>query len=188
VHVPKAGYIIDGGFAAQLAPVLDHHGIRYVKVAGEPRVDVEAFRATKVTFEPPFEQRTRVALEGAWAAETRKLDRGAIYVPLDQKSVRLIVHLLDPAGPDSFAQWGFVTAAFERKEYIEAYVIEEQARRMLEHDPKLRAQFEAAIAADPELAKSTERKRDWFYRRHPAWDEKYNLLPIYRTDRAITGT
>jgi hypothetical protein len=188
VRVPRAGYIIDGGFAAQLAAVLDHHGIRYVAIRGEPRVDVEAFRATKVTFQPPFEARTRVAFEGAWAAETRTLDRGAIYVPLDQKSVRLIVHLLDPAGPDSLAQWGFLTAAFERKEYIEAYVIEEQARQMLERDPKLRAQFEAALAADPELEKSAERKRDWFYRKHPAWDERYNLLPVYRTDRAITGT
>jgi hypothetical protein len=188
VRVPRAGYIIDGGFAAQLAPVLDHHGIRYLKIAGEPRVDIEAFRATKVDFQPPFEAHMRVALEGKWAAETRTLDRGAIYVPLDQKCVRLIVHLLDPAGPDSFAQWGFVTAAFERKEYIEAYVIEEQARQMLERDPELRAQFEAAIAADPELAKSVDRKREWFYRKHPAWDERFNLLPIYRTDRAITGS
>ncbi len=182
VRVPRAGYVIDGGFAAELAPVLDHHGIRYQTIAGQPRVDVETFRATTVTFLPPFEARTRVALEGAWSAESRTLDRGAIFIPLDQKSVRLIVHLLDPAGPDSFAQWGFVTAAFERKEYMEAYVVEEQARALLERDPSLRAQFDAAVAADAELAKSPEKKREWFYRRLPAWDERYNLLPIYRID------
>jgi hypothetical protein len=187
VRVPRAGYIIDGAFAAQLSPVLDHHGIRYVAIAGQPRVDIEAFRATKTTFLPPFEGRTRMTLEGAWARETRTLDRGAIYVPLDQPSVRLIVHVLDPAGPDSFAQWGFVTPAFERKEYIESYVIEEQARAMLERDPSLRTKFEAALAADPELAGSVERKREWFYRRHPSWDERYNLLPIYRADTAPTG-
>lgn len=66
---------------------------------------------------------------------------------------------------------------------MESYVAEEQARLMLERDPSLRAQFDAALAADPELAKSPERRRDWFYRRHPAWDERYNLLPIYRIDR-----
>jgi len=120
--------------------------------------------------------------------ETRTLDKGAIFVPLDQSLVQLIVHLLDPGGPDSFAQWGFLTNAFERKEYMEAYVIEEQARQMLERDPQLRAQFDAAVAADPELAKSPEKKREWFYRRHPAWDEKYNLLPIYRSDRVVTGS
>jgi len=187
-RVPRAGYIIDGGFAAQLAPVLDYHGIRYTKIAGQPRVDVEAYRATKVTFMPPFEGRTRVTLEGAWAKETRTLARGAIFVPLDQSLVQLIVHLLDPGGPDSLAQWGFVTTAFERKEYMEAYVVEEQARQMLARDPQLRAQFDAAVAADPELAKSPEKKREWFYRKHPAWDEKYNLLPIYRSDRAVTGS
>ncbi|HEY5928525.1 MAG TPA: M14 family zinc carboxypeptidase [Kofleriaceae bacterium] len=186
-RVPKVGYIIDGGFAAQLAPLLDRHGIRYMRIAGTPRVDVEAFRATKVKFEQPFEGRTRVELTGAWAGEARTLDQGAIFVSLNQPLVRLIVHLMDPAGPDSFAQWGFVTTAFERKEYIEGYVIEDQARQMLDKDPSLRAQFDAAVAADPELAKSPERKRDWFYRRHPAWDDKYNLLPIYRSDRELTG-
>lgn len=186
-RVPRGGYIIDGGYAARLAPVLAHHGIRYTKLDGEPRVDVEAFRATKVIFEPPFEGRTRVVLDGAWAPETRTLVRGAIFVPSNQPNLRLIVHLLDPAGPDSFAQWGFVTTAFERKEYMESYVIEDQARAMLERDPALRAQFDAAVAADAELASSPERKREWFYRRHPAWDERYNLLPIYRSDRELTS-
>jgi hypothetical protein len=185
VRVPREGYVVDGGFAAQLAPVLDHHGIRYERVAGQPRIAAEVYRATNATFEPPFEGRTRVVLEGAWQAETRTLDRGAIFVPLSQGSVRLIVHLMDPASPDSLAAWGFVTPAFERKEYMEPYVVEQQAREMLEREPSLRAQFEAAIASDPELAESPERRRDWFYRRHPAWDERYMLLPIYRLDRRL---
>ena len=95
---------------------------------------------------------------------------------------------MDPAGPDSFAQWGFFLSAFERKEYMESYVAEEQARKLLEREPTLRAQFDAAVAADPELAKSPERKREWFYRHHPAWDERYNLLPIYRTERDLKGS
>lgn len=186
-HVPRAGYIIDGGEAALLAPVLAHHGIRTQRIEGQPRVAVEAYRATSVKFLPPFEGRLRVALAGTWHTETRSLDRGAVFVPLDQKSVRLIVHLMDPASPDSLAQWGFLISAFERKEYIETYVIEAEAERMLAADPGLRAQFDAAVAADAELATSPEKKREWFYRRHPAWDERYQLLPIYRTDTAITG-
>lgn len=75
---------------------------------------------------------------------------------------------------------------FERKEYIEPYVIEAAAREMLATQPALRAEFEAAIAADPALAKSAEAKREWFYRRHPSWDERTNLLPVYRTD-AVFG-
>jgi hypothetical protein len=116
----------------------------------------------------------------------RTLDRGAIFISLHQPNVRLIVHLLDPAGPDSFAQWGFVQSAFERKEYMEAYVAEQAAREILAKDPSLRAKFDAAIAADPEMAKSPEKRLEFFYKLHPAWDERVNLLPIYRVDAPLT--
>jgi hypothetical protein len=153
-------------------------------VTGQPKLAAETFRATKVTFAPPFEGRTRVALEGAWAAETRTLDQGAIFIPIAQPLARLIVQLLDPAGPDSLAQWGVFTTAFERKEYMESYVAEELARKMLAADPGLRATFDAAVAADPELAKSSEKRLDWFYARSLAWDERFNLLPVFKLDRA----
>jgi hypothetical protein len=183
VQVPREGYIIDGGWAALVAPVLDRHGIQYTRIAGQPKAVVDAFRATQVTFEPPFEGRTRIKLAGAWTRETRTLDQGAIFVSLGQRKVRLIVHLLDALAPDSLAQWGHLVTAFERKEYMESYVAEEVARDALAKDPTLRAQFDAALAADAELAKSPAKRLEWFYRRHPAWDDRYNLVPIYRTDR-----
>jgi len=183
VNVPREGYIIDGGFAAVVAPILDRHGIAYAKVNGQPKVAVDVWRASKVTFEPPYESRARVKLEGAWSPETRTLDQGAIFVTLRQKKVRLIVHLLDPMSVDSLAQWGHLVGAFERKEYMESYVAEEVAREMLAKDPSLRATFEADVAADPELAKSPGKKLEWFYRRHPSWDERFNMLPIYKANR-----
>jgi hypothetical protein len=181
IHVPRAGYLIDGGFAPLVAAMLDRHGLRYRKLDGQPRASVEVYRATKVTYQPPFEGKTPVVLEGAWTPETRTLERGAIFVPIDQPSARLVLHLLEPALPDSLVQWGMLNAVFERKEYMESYVLEQAARDMLAGDPSLKAQFDAALAADPELAKSPRRRLDWFYKRHPAWDERVNLLPIYRT-------
>jgi hypothetical protein len=182
-RVPRAGYVVDGGYAALVARVLDAHGIRYQRIAGEPSVAVEAFRATKVTTQPLFEGRARMAFEGAWAPETRALDRGALFVPTDQPLARLAVHLLDPAAPDSLAQWGELATAFERKEYIESYVVEEAGRAMLARDPALRARFEAALA-DPAFAKNAQARQDWFYKLMPSWDERLNLLPIYRADVA----
>jgi hypothetical protein len=187
IRVPRAGYIVDGGFAAQVAAVLDRHGLRHVQIDGQPRVEVEVYRATKVTYQPPFEGHTPVVLDGAWTAETRALERGAIFVPIDQPGARLVLHLLEPALPDSVAQWGMFNAVFERKEYMEAYVLEQAARDMLAADPALRAAFDAALAADPELAGSPRRRLEWFYRRHPAWDERVNLVPIYRTATAPTA-
>jgi hypothetical protein len=184
-HVPAGGYVIDGGFAPAIERVLDAQGIAYTLVCGEPRVEVEAFRATKTTVLPIFEGRARMKLDGAWAKETRTLDRGAIFVPIRQPNARLIVNLLDPAGPDSLAQWGELAACFERKEFMEDYVAEPAARELLARDPALRAQFDAAVAADPALAQSPKAKLDWLYRRLPAWDERVDLLPIYRTDREL---
>jgi hypothetical protein len=186
VKVPAAGYIVDGGFAPAVAAVLDRHHIVHHPIPGEPRVTVEVFRATKVTYQPPFEGRTRVAIEGAWTTETRTLDRGAMFVPIRPAPVRLVVDLLDPALPDSLAQWGEFNTVFERKEYMEGYVAEEVAREMIAKDPRLKAELDAAIAADPELAKNPDKRLEMFYRRHPSWDERLNLLPVYRTDRDFT--
>jgi hypothetical protein len=184
-RVPVGGYVIDGGFAPIVAHALDAHGISYIELQSQPTLEVEAFRATKVTPQPSFEGRMRMQLDGAWAKETRTLDRGAIFVPIRQPDARVIVNLLDPAGPDSLAQWGEFAACFERKEYMETYVAEAAAREMLARDPSLRAQLDAAITANPALATSPKAKLDWFYRRHPSWDERENLLPVYRTDRVL---
>jgi hypothetical protein len=78
-------------------------------------------------------------------------------------------------------QWGFVNTAFERKEYMEPFVAEEAARELLAKDPTLRAKFDAALA-DPEVAKSPEKRLEFFYQLQPAWDERMNLVPIYRRD------
>jgi hypothetical protein len=183
VDVPRAGFIVDGGFATQVGRILHAHGINHYPAffgAVATRYPVEAYRATKVTYQPPFEGRTRVSLEGAWHAEQRMLDQGAIFIPIDQPLARVILHLLDPALPDSLVQWGVFNACFEQKEYMESYVAEEQARMMLEHDSTLRAQFDAAVAADPELAKSPAKRLTWFYQHHPAWDDRVNLYPVYR--------
>ena len=178
IRVPAGGYVIDGGFAKLVRPVLDAHGITYDTV-DETALAVEVLRATKVTFAPPYEGRTRAQIEGAWTAETRTLDRGAIFIPITQPHARLILHLFEPQLPDSLVQWGVFNAAFERKEYIEPYVVEAAAREMLAADPALRTAWEAALAADPTM--TTDDRLDWFARRHPAWDERVNLLPVYRT-------
>jgi hypothetical protein len=179
VNVPGAGYVVDGGFAPAVKAVLDRHGLVSRWLEEEPTVAVEVFRARKVTHQPTFEGLTRVAVEGAWAAETRKLDRHALFVPVRQKGARVVLNLFEPASPDSLVQWGMFNAVFERKEYMEPYVAEEVAREMLD-DPAVRQEWEAAVAGDAGLAGSAEARLEWFYRRHASWDERKDLVPVYR--------
>jgi hypothetical protein len=178
VHVPRGGYIVEGGFAKLVSAILDRHGIAWKPIADLSPRELEVFRVTARELLPTYENRTRAAPQGTWTRERRALDHGAIFVPIQQPRARLILHLLEPSLPDSLAQWGLFNVAFEHKEYIEPYVMEEAARAMLAQQPDLRAEYEAAL---PTLA-TPEDKLEWFYRRHPAWDERTNLLPVYRTD------
>ena len=60
------------------------------------------------------------------------------------------------------------------------YVAEAVARDMLAGDPALRAEFEARLREDPAFATDPGARLDFFRRRHPSWDERYNLYPVYR--------
>ena len=97
---------------------------------------------------------------------------------------RLLVNVLEPAAPDSMAAWGDFNNAFERKEYMEAYVAEEEAERMLARDPALKADFERRLREDAAFAASPAARLEFFYRRHPAWDQDTHRYPVLRIDRA----
>ena len=147
---------------------------------------VETFRAGEVTFGKPYEGRTPARVKGAWKAERRALPAGSIFVPIAQPRALLVMHLLEPEGPDSLVSWGFFNGAFEQKEYMEGYVAEVEARRMLAADPTLRAEFERRLL-DPVFARSPEARLDFFYRRHPAWDERVNRVPVLRVAESPVG-
>ena len=53
---------------------------------------------------------------------------------------------------------------------------------MLLKDPALQAEFERRLKADAEFAKSASARLEFFYRRHSAWDERFNLYPVLRLD------
>jgi hypothetical protein len=143
---------------------------------------VEAFRATRVTYsQTPFEGRFRATLQGNWGIEAVDIPSGSLMVTTAQPLARLIVALLEPQAPDSFAAWGFFNAHFEQKEQMEPYVAEQIAREMLEKNGELGRQFKERLAADPAFAADPAARLEFFLRRHASWDERYNLYPIYRT-------
>ena len=186
VRAPRGGYVVPAAHAAWVAAHLDLHAIEYRALgrasAAHP---VEVFHATKATFDPgPFEGRQRVALEGEWKAATETLGAGALFVPIAQPKARLVVALFEPKAPDAYAAWGRFNAHFERKEYMEDYVAEQVAREALAKDPALAAEFHARLGAEPEFAKSPGARLEFFYRRHPSWDQRYMLYPVVRVAEA----
>jgi len=105
-------------------------------------------------------------------------------VPIVQPKARLVMNLLEPQAPDAIAAWGEMNNAFEQKEYMEDYVAEEQAQKMLADDPALKAAFDKRLREDADFAKSPSQRLDFFYRRHPAYDRDYLRYPVLRVDVA----
>jgi hypothetical protein len=181
VRAPLGGYVVPPAYAALIGERLAVHGVRFDRIDKPVQSAVESFRATSATFAPaPFEGRTPVTLAGDWREERRELPAGSLFVPISQPLARVVLTLLEPLGPDSFAAWGFFNSAFESKEYMEPYVAEQVAREMLASDPATAAEFAKRLAQDAAFAKDPAARLDFFYRRHPSWDERQNLYPILR--------
>jgi Zinc carboxypeptidase len=185
--VPLGGYVVPAAFAADIAPRLEAHGVAFSRLRdGADKIKAEAFRATEVNFSAaPFEGRMRAQLTGAWHAEMYALKQGALFAPIAQPLARLLVALFEPRAPDSFAAWGLFNACFEQKEHMEPYVAEQIARDMIDHDPRLAAEFWGKCEHDAAFAASPAARLEFFLRRHASWDKRYNLYPVRRTDSTL---
>ena len=183
VALPRGGYLVPAAHAAWVGEKLRQHGIAWQRLAAPQTLAVEAFRATRATpASAPVEGHQRLDLEGAWTPEQHTIGTGALFVPIAQSRARLVAALLEPQAPDALAAWGRFNTHFERKEYMEGYVAEQVAREMLAGDPALRAEFEAKLRDDAAFAGNPSARLEFFYRRHSAWDARYNLYPVMRTD------
>ena len=187
VRAPSAGWLVPPAWAGVIGARLALHGFATTRLDAPRTIDVEVFRATEVKFsDKPYEGRMTARAKGAWTKERRAIPAGTLYVPVAQPGARLLVHLMEPEGPDSFAAWGFFNATYEQKEYMEDYVAEEYAEQLLKKDPAVRAEFEKLLETDPAFAGDPRRRLDFFYRRHPSWDERKDLYPIFRVQTAPT--
>jgi hypothetical protein len=185
VPAPRGGYVVPAAQASWMRDKLTTHHIEFKELEGVQGIEVEAFRAAKAAIMPAtFEGHAMLTLEGAWRKERRDIPAGSLFVPIAQANARLLMTLMEPQDPDSFVRWGFFNAAFEQKEYMEAYVAEEVGEKMLKEDPAVRAEFNRRLA-DPAFAKDPAARLEFFYRRHPSWDEQYNLYPVMRVDTTL---
>ena len=187
IVAPKGGYLVPQQYAVAVAKHLLAHGIDF-RVLTAPLRDgkAQAFVADSAQFAPTsVEGHQRVALKGEWTTQAAEVAAGSLYVPIAQANARLLVQILEPTAGDSMAAWGDFNNAFERKEYMEGYVAEEEARKMLAKDPALKAEFEKKLKDDADFAGNPGARLDFFYRRHPAWDGGTNRYPVLRTDTVL---
>lgn len=157
------------------------HGVQF-ETLSEPRtVTLEMARLVNPQLQPASEGHVpmRVASTGR-EQRTETFQAGSVRVPADQPLALVAAALLEPESPDSLLAWGFFPDILQRTEYIEGYAVEPLAQRMIEARPALALEFQAAVAADPELAADADRRLQWFYERSAYYDDRYLLYPVGR--------
>jgi hypothetical protein len=180
--VPRGGYLVPAAYADMVRAHLAPHGIKIERVGcALPALTAETFRATSTKrAAKTLEGHMLVSVSGAWQSEPATAAAGALFVPIAQPRARLVMAMLEPQAPDSLVSWGYFDVAFEQREYMENYVAENVAKEMLAKDPALRAAFAARLATDPAFAASPAARLNYFYARHPSWDQRFNLYPVLR--------
>lgn len=140
ISVPIA-YLIPQHFS-EIIDVIKAHQIKFNILKSAKSVKVEKYRFEDVQFAPrPYEGRQLPSFKCNPFTEKVEVEAGTLIVYTNQRQLRVIVNLLEPEAPDSFVNWGFFNAFFERKEYAEAYVMEPYAKQMLKDNPQLRSDF-----------------------------------------------
>jgi hypothetical protein len=159
---------------------LELHDLHFVRLKQPMAGTFETYRFDDVVFpRTPFESRFQPRYKAVKIAEQRTLPAGTVVVPVAQVGAKLLMQLLEPDAPDSLAHWGLFNAVFEQKEYFENYAMEPIARKMLEADPKLKADFEVRLK-DPQFAANPRARLQFFYERSPYYDSNLNKYPVVR--------
>ena len=165
---------------------LREHGVQMERLRNAATLDVESWRFTDVRFrERPFEGRHMVTFGVVPTRETRQFPAGSVVVRTSQRTGRLIVNLLEPKGPDSFAAWGFFDPVFEQKEYAEAYVMEYVGEQLVAKDSALRKEYEGKVNADTSFARNPDARLNWLYQHSPWRDPWLNVYPVGRITSAV---
>ncbi len=178
IKMPEA-YIIP----AEWTEVIDRikmHGIEYHLLEEAKEFEIETYKFSNVQFANfPFEGRQMIHDFNLQEIKMKKtFYPGSIIIPMNQRTAKIIAHMLEPIGPDSFVRWGFFNPIFERKEYVETYVMEKMAREMIQENPDLLDQYKQAIKERPDIYNNQWDKLFWFYALTPYWDQQKDIYPV----------
>ena len=159
------------------------HGVKVDTLKEDKIFDVKRYRFSDIKFEEkPFEGRNRVSFTINEYYEKRKIPAGSYIVSTDQRTIKVIVNLLEPEAEDSFIKWGFFNAIFEQKEYFEAYVMEKISQEMIKKDPQLKKEFDEKLSLDEKFKNDPNARLNFFYERSPYYDSQLNVYPVIKVE------
>lgn len=184
ITAPEA-YYIPAEFS-YLGERLKFHGIKYKVLTEDVKVNKGVYRFGNVKFaSSPYESHIQPEFDHTKSTADGTIKAGGILVSTNQKNLPVILHLLEPDGPDSFLSWGFFNMIFERKEYFEFYSMEPIASKMYEENPDLRKEFDEKVKSDSSFAADSYKRLNFFYERSPYYDKAYKVYPVVRVEKFL---
>lgn len=175
--IPYA-YIIPPQWVLQIDR-LGWHDVKIHRLSEAISLEVDSYRFNNASWRrQSFEGQLMTEFSVTPLTETRMYPQGSAVIIMNQRTNRVIAHLLEPHAPDSYVKWGYWNTLFERKEYGEDYVLETIAREMLAENPELQKEFDQYLADNPGAAQNRWARLYFFYARTPYWENRINLYPV----------
>ncbi len=180
VRLPE-GYIIPPEWG-EIIERIKLHGIKFHKLESEVELKIRTYKFKNPEWrEKPYEGRFTVNFDYEEIEIIKKFPKNSIVIDMQQRTAKVIAHILEPKGPDSFVKWGFFNVIFEQKEYAESYVMEQFSRQMLNEDENLNKEFEIK-RRDTTFSNNPHEILNWFYMKSPYRDKNYMVYPVGRIE------
>jgi hypothetical protein len=112
--------------------------------------------------------------------QTLTFYKGDYLIPTNQTANKFLANVLEPEATDSYFNWNFFDEILQQKEYFSSYVFDEKAKKILEQDSTLKAQFEAKREADPSFAQNHRAQLNYIYKRSKYYEKSHKRYPVAR--------
>jgi len=115
---------------------------------------------------------------------TQEVDfyKGDYVIPVNQRSNKYIVTMLEPQSESGFFAWNFFDSYLEGQDWYSVWGFESHLKELLDHDPALREAFEKAKREDAKVASDPVAQLQWLYQHTPAseLEKRTRLYPVGR--------
>ncbi|MDT0688869.1 M14 family metallopeptidase [Salegentibacter sp. F188] len=183
IEIPRA-YIIPQGWW-EVTQLLALNQIKMEPLARDTTIYVEKYRIEDFeTVESPYEGHyLHKNTEVSKTMDSIRFRKGDLYVTTFQDGARYLLETLEPEMVDSFFNWNYFDSVLQQKENFSPYVFEDIAKKLLDENPELEAEFEEKRDSDSEFRNDSYAQLQWIHRKSPHYEEAHLRYPIFRVPR-----
>ncbi|MEH3041100.1 MAG: M14 family metallopeptidase [Sphingomonas paucimobilis] len=161
VRLPKAWWVPPA--QTEVIERLRLHGIAVETIATPRTLTVDQVRLIDPKVLQPHEGRYPIAARFQHGQTEQVLPAGSVRVAADQPLGLLAAALLEPESQDSFLAWGFFPEMLAPAPNTDAFILAALGEQVLATDPRVKAAFDAKLAAEPDFAADPDARLAWLY-------------------------